>query len=331
MAAQALALPRPRGPGRAFLRLPIWLYRLGLGRLLGRGVLLLTHRGRKSGQPRQTVLQVFHHAPAADVYYVVAMRGAGADWVRSIQQTPEVAITVGRRHTPAVATAAPIPTAERLLRHYARRHPRQARAMLRRLIPEVVPDADSYDLLARQVVVVAVRPRPPAAAPPPAPAPPRGLLKIFFNLPNLFYRWGLGWLMGRLFMQVTHTGRKSGLPRQTVLQVMRHTPATNTYYVFAGWGDQSDWVRNIQQTPEVLLTVGRRRTLAMARVLSTAEAEQALTDFTRQHPLYSRLIYRLCGVPVDGSPATYRALARRMGSLLVAFQAMPVPAAEDTK
>jgi deazaflavin-dependent oxidoreductase (nitroreductase family) len=194
-----------------------------------------------------------------------------------------------------------------------------------------VPDADSYDLLARQIVVVAVQPTRPAPGTAPMPAapaalaPPRGLLKFFFNLPNLYYRWGLGWMMGRLFMQVTHTGRKSGLPRRTVLQVMRHIPDTDTYYVFAGWGAQSDWVRNIQHTPEVTLTVGRRQTPAVARVLSTAEAERALAGFTQRHPIYSRLIYRLCGLPVNGSPATYQALARQMGSLLVAFQPLAIP------
>jgi deazaflavin-dependent oxidoreductase (nitroreductase family) len=237
-----------------------------------------------------------------------------------------VTITVGRRHTPAVATGVPVATAERLLLHHARRHPHQARAMLHRLLPEAVPDADSYGLLAQQVVVVAVRPRHPAAVPAPAPAapaalaPPRGLLKFFFNLPNLYYRWGLGWLLGRLFLQVTHTGRKSGLPRQTVLQVVRHDPATGAYYVFAGWGEHSDWVRNIQKTPEVTITVGRRHTPAVARVLSAAEGERAMADFTRRYPIYSRIIYRLCGLPADGSLETYQALARQMGSLLVAFQ-----------
>ncbi len=43
-------------PGKVLrlgLRLPIWLYRARLGRLLGERFLLLTHIGRKSGLPRQ--------------------------------------------------------------------------------------------------------------------------------------------------------------------------------------------------------------------------------------------------------------------------------------
>jgi hypothetical protein len=48
----------PTGLSRLLWRAPIWLYRLGLGGLLGSHFVLLNHVGRKSGQPRQTVLEV---------------------------------------------------------------------------------------------------------------------------------------------------------------------------------------------------------------------------------------------------------------------------------
>ncbi len=51
----------PRGLARLGWRAPIWFYRLGLGGLLGRRFVLLNHIGRKSGQPRQAVLEVVHH------------------------------------------------------------------------------------------------------------------------------------------------------------------------------------------------------------------------------------------------------------------------------
>jgi hypothetical protein len=58
--------PRPRGLVRIAVRLPILLYWLGLGWLLGHRFLLLTHRGRVSGQVRHTVLEVIRHDRAAD-------------------------------------------------------------------------------------------------------------------------------------------------------------------------------------------------------------------------------------------------------------------------
>ena len=50
-----LARPPRTRLRRALFRAPIWLYRLGLGGLLGGRFLLLTHTGRTSGRPRQVV------------------------------------------------------------------------------------------------------------------------------------------------------------------------------------------------------------------------------------------------------------------------------------
>jgi hypothetical protein len=41
------------------LKLPLLLYRLGLGWIFGHRFLLLTHKGRRSGKVRQTVLARF--------------------------------------------------------------------------------------------------------------------------------------------------------------------------------------------------------------------------------------------------------------------------------
>ena len=60
-----LSRPARTRLGRALVRAPIWLYRLGLGGLLGRRFLLLTYTGRKSGRPRQVVLEVVgRHEPS---------------------------------------------------------------------------------------------------------------------------------------------------------------------------------------------------------------------------------------------------------------------------
>jgi hypothetical protein len=50
--------PKPVGALRLAFRLPIYLYRLDLGRLLGHRFLLLVHRGRESGLLRETALEV---------------------------------------------------------------------------------------------------------------------------------------------------------------------------------------------------------------------------------------------------------------------------------
>lgn len=66
------------GPTWALLvafRLPIYLYRLNLGWMLGHRFLCLVHEGRKSGRPRETCLEVIPHNPAKKESVALSSRG----------------------------------------------------------------------------------------------------------------------------------------------------------------------------------------------------------------------------------------------------------------
>jgi hypothetical protein len=68
----ALAHRRPDGMYRWVANAPRWFYRLGLGWVLGHRMVQLTHRGRKSGQLRRTILEVLHYDPRAHEVLVVS-------------------------------------------------------------------------------------------------------------------------------------------------------------------------------------------------------------------------------------------------------------------
>lgn len=149
---------------------------------------------------------------------------------------------------------------------------------------------------------------------------PRGIQKRGFQLPRWLFRLHAGWLLGDRFLLLTHRGRKSGLPRQTVLEVLQHDKTKEIYYVFSGWGEQSDWVRNTEQTPEVTLTVGRRQIKALARRLSPEEAEPVVLDYARRYPVARRVLPRLMGYKTDGTEEDFAALARL--GVVVAFEVL---------
>src|ERR1051326_6299178 len=65
---------------RGFLSAPGWLFRLGLGRLLGHRFLELTHRGRRSGRRYRTVLEVVRYDPRTQESIVCSGWGTRADW-----------------------------------------------------------------------------------------------------------------------------------------------------------------------------------------------------------------------------------------------------------
>src|SRR5215217_5389167 len=66
---------KPAGALRFAFRLPIYLYRLNLDRLLGHRALLLVHQGRRSGLLRETVLEVLLYDPATRKSVVLSAWG----------------------------------------------------------------------------------------------------------------------------------------------------------------------------------------------------------------------------------------------------------------
>jgi deazaflavin-dependent oxidoreductase (nitroreductase family) len=140
---------------------------------------------------------------------------------------------------------------------------------------------------------------------------PRGLLRFFLRFPIWLYRLHLGWLLGDRFVMFRHIGRKSGLPRYTVVEVVRHDRSTDTYTIASGWGEKSDWFQNIQKEPEILLYIGRRQMAATVNRLSVEEATQALQDYADRHPTaFNKLSKMMVGQTLEGNEADCHLLAQ---------------------
>ncbi len=148
--------------------------------------------------------------------------------------------------------------------------------------------------------------------------PPGGMTRTLYRLPIALFRLHLGWLLMGHWLLLTHVGRKSGLPRQTVLAVLLHDNARDVYYVLAAWGEQSDWVKNIEKTPQVTISVGHRRFRALASRLPPEEAESKVIAYARQHPRLIRNPPPMLGYRTDGTEEDLRALARLL--IVVAFE-----------
>jgi F420H(2)-dependent quinone reductase len=73
----------------------------------------------------------------------------------------------------------------------------------------------------------------------------RGLFHLSARLPIWLYGAQWGWLLGNHFLMFTHIGRKSGMQRHTVVEVVRYNAVTDTYFIVSGFGEKSDWFRNI--------------------------------------------------------------------------------------
>ncbi|GJO31890.1 hypothetical protein NJB1507_41480 [Mycobacterium marinum] len=108
--------------------------------------------------------------------------------------------------------------------------------------------------------------------------------RTLMRAPIWIYRARAGAVFGSRMLMLEHIGRKSGTPRNAVLEVVDH-PAPDTYVIASGFGKNSQWYRNILANPRVRVYVGSHRAApATARVLEQAEADQALASYRSHHP-----------------------------------------------
>jgi len=122
---------------------------------------------------------------------------------------------------------------------------------------------------------------------------PKRFLRFLFRLPIWLYRVKLGWVLGKRFLMLKHIGRKSGRPRQVVLEVVHQEADTCVYFVAAGWRGKADWFRNIQMNSSVEVTVGTRTFKATAVVMQLVEAAATFYIYARRYPLAFRELSRL--------------------------------------
>jgi len=116
----------PTGWRKHLWRAPIYLYRIGLGPLMGKRFLLLNHIGRKSGKVRQAVIEIDRYDPDTNTYIVASGFGKKSDWYRNLQKTPDVTIQLGNKKLKAKAELlSPEQSGEEMAR-YAQAHPKAA-------------------------------------------------------------------------------------------------------------------------------------------------------------------------------------------------------------
>jgi len=106
--------------------------------------------------------------------------------------------------------------------------------------------------------------------------------KWMVKLPLYLWRLGLGPVSGKIFLVLTTTGRKSGLPRHTMVE----------YHVVNGkkvapcaFGEKSQWYKNIQADPRVTVqTADGTERMRAVRVTDDEELRAIFDTLQRRDP-----------------------------------------------
>jgi deazaflavin-dependent oxidoreductase (nitroreductase family) len=139
---------------------PLLIYRANLGWLFGHRLARLTHRGRRSGRIRRTVVEVVRYDPRTREIVVAAGWGGHTDWYRNIQDSPALEVRTG---TTAYRPEHRLLTTDELVCEvdgYVRRHPWVARWVFPRLLglPTDARESRRREVIAATLRGVAFRP-----------------------------------------------------------------------------------------------------------------------------------------------------------------------------
>jgi deazaflavin-dependent oxidoreductase (nitroreductase family) len=139
-------------------KLPVLLYRLHLGWLLGKRFMQITHVGRRSGKVRKTILAVLRFdEKTKEIYAVSAWKGS--DWYYNIQASPALQVEIGSiRYAPVQRTLSPEEITTTFM-EYRKQHPIFSRMICR--IPSWKWDStyEEFLELARTLHGVAFEPK----------------------------------------------------------------------------------------------------------------------------------------------------------------------------
>lgn len=150
----------------------------------------------------------------------------------------------------------------------------------------------------------------------------KSLLWHLFRWPVYLYRWHLGWLFGKRLLLLTHIGRRTGLLRRTVLEVVEYRKEGPEVVVVNGFGPHSDWLRNVEARAGEEVLVGSQHFVATHRFLDEDEAARVMRDYERRNrfiaPIVRAGLSWILGWEYQGSEADRRRLVKQLP--LIAFR-----------
>jgi deazaflavin-dependent oxidoreductase (nitroreductase family) len=114
------------------------------------------------------------------------------------------------------------------------------------------------------------------------PYPESWLVKQLYKIPTLLYRLGLGKLYGNYVLILSTKGRKTGKIHRTPVEYFLHE---GRYYIISGFGEQTDWYKNISASPLVTLQNGYERICAEGRPPQTDEEWDAVHLYLTRSPI----------------------------------------------
>ena len=122
--------------------------------------------------------------------------------------------------------------------------------------------------------------------------------RLYNQVMLALWRLGIGAIVSPFYLVLTTEGRKSGLPRHTVVNYQKVDGRT---YILAIWGPRSNWYQNIVANPHVVAqTIGRPERAVATRVTDDQELRRVFDHLSL--PLRPIAAWYLRSLGVEPTP-----------------------------
>ena len=139
--------------------------------------------------------------------------------------------------------------------------------------------------------------------------PPKGLMRLGFRLPVYLYRLKLGWLLGKRFVLINHVGRKTGMPRQAVVEVVERDKSTGSVTVVAGYGQQTQWYQNLRAHPDTTIQNGADTFRVTSEFFTPEDGEEIIVRYLHRYGKLTGQLFSMLGYSWDGTEGGARQIA----------------------
>jgi len=121
----------PKGLKLKLFRAPRYFYHFKLGFLFGERFIHLKHWGRKSGQLKETVIEVIDQDKTNGVLYSASGFGTQSQWFKNISVNNAVFVTLRNTEFEASASVLSADQATEVLLRYVKAHPNSIKSVAR--------------------------------------------------------------------------------------------------------------------------------------------------------------------------------------------------------
>ena len=145
----------PKGLKLKLFRAPRYVYHLKLGFLFGERLIHLKHWGRKSGQLKETVIEVIDQDKTNGVLYSASGFGTQSQWFKNISVNNAVFVTLRNTEFEASASVLSADQATEVLLRYVKAHPNSIKSVARLSGYEM--DGSEKDVIAFSQIIKIVK------------------------------------------------------------------------------------------------------------------------------------------------------------------------------